>query len=116
MDIESRRRRGRDADIQWRRASHRRYYADASADQRVCAVDAPLLVVNAADDPIALTTVKRGVFDYDAVAANDNLVVAVTARGGHLGWVDAADPTGPPDWAQETVLDFLDAARREAPP
>ena len=72
--------------------------------------------MNAADDPIALTTVKRGVFDYDAVAANDNLVVAVTARGGHLGWVDAADPTGPPDWAQETVLDFLDAARREAPP
>ncbi|KAH8074420.1 poly(3-hydroxybutyrate) depolymerase [Aureococcus anophagefferens] len=82
------------------------YYADASADQRVAAVAKPLLVVNAADDPIALFTTKRGVFDFDALAANPNVVAAVTAHGGHLGWCDAAAPCGPPSWLQENALYF----------
>ena len=86
------------------------YYADASADQRVAAVAKPLLVVNAADDPIARFTTKRGVFDFDALAANPNVVAAVTAHGGHLGWCDAAAPCGPPSWLQENALNFLDVA------
>ena len=52
----------------------------------------PLLIMNAADDPIAQYNVKEGVFDAETLAANPNLVVAVTATGGHLGWCDAADP------------------------
>ncbi|KAH8054733.1 poly(3-hydroxybutyrate) depolymerase [Aureococcus anophagefferens] len=90
------------------------YYADASADQRVAAVAKPLLVVNAADDPIARFTTKRGVFDFDALAANPNVVAAVTAHGGHLGWCDAAAPCGPPSWLQENALDFLDVAALDA--
>ena len=34
----------------------------------------------------------------------------ITDTGGHLGWCDAADPTGPPAWVQDAALDFLDAA------
>ncbi|KAH8072236.1 poly(3-hydroxybutyrate) depolymerase [Aureococcus anophagefferens] len=71
------------------------YYADASADQRVAAVAKPLLVVNAADDPIARFTTKRGVFDFDALAANPNVVAAVTAHGGHLGWRTRSTSTSP---------------------
>lgn len=88
------------------------YYADASCDQRVARVERPLLVVNAADDPIARFTTKAGAFDAPTLAANPNVVVALTERGGHLGWCDAADPTGPPAWVQTTALDFLDAATR----
>ena len=65
------------------------YYADASADQRVKGIGVPLLIMNAADDPIAQYNVKAGVFDAETLAANPNLVVAVTATGGHLGWCDA---------------------------
>ena len=90
------------------------YYADASADQRVKGIGVPLLIMNAADDPIAQYNVKEGVFDAETLAANPNLVVAVTATGGHLGWCDAADPCGPPGWAQNVALDFLEAARETA--
>ena len=88
-----------------------RWSADASADQRVKDIGVPLLVLNAADDPIAQYNNKPGVFDAETLAANPNLVVAVTATGGHLGWCDAADPCGPPGWAQGVALDFLEAAR-----
>ena len=47
---------------------------------------------------------------FDALAANPNVVAAVTAHGGHLGWCDAAAPCGPPSWLQENALDFLDVA------
>lgn len=87
------------------------YYADASADQRVKNVAVPLLVLNAADDPIAQYNEKPGVFDAATLAANPNLVVGVTATGGHLGWCDADDACGPPAWAQTVALDFLTAAR-----
>ena len=90
------------------------YYADASADQRVKDIGVPLLVLNAADDPIAQYNVKEGVFDAETLAANPNLVVAVTATGGHLGWCDSDDPCGPPGWAQGVALDFLEAARETA--
>ena len=70
----------------------------------------PLLVVNAADDPIARFTTKRGVFDFDALAATTFGFAAVTAHGGHLGWCDAAAPCGPPSWLQENALNFLDVA------
>jgi len=86
------------------------YYEDASADQRVKDVAVPLLILNAADDPIAQYTHKPGVFDLETLSANPNLVIGVTAKGGHLGWCDATDPRGPPGWAQTVALDFLDVA------
>jgi predicted alpha/beta-fold hydrolase len=86
------------------------YYEDASADQRVKDVAVPLLILNAADDPIAQYTHKPGVFDLETLSANPNLVIGVTAKGGHLGWCDATDPRGAPGWAQTVALDFLDVA------
>ena len=86
------------------------YYADASADQRVKDVSRPLFILNAADDPIARFTTKPGIYDYDALSSNPNILAAITDTGGHLGWCDAADPTGPPAWVQDAALDFLDAA------
>ena len=86
------------------------YYADASCDQRLASVQRPLFVLNAADDPIARFSTKPGTLDLAAISANANVLAAVTDGGGHLGWCDAADPFGPPSWAQEASLDFLDAA------
>ena len=88
--------------------------ASRRADQRIKDIGVPLLVLNAADDPIAQYNVKAGVFDAETLAANPNLVVAVTAAGGHLGWCDSDDPCGPPGWAQNVALDFLEAARETA--
>mmetsp|Transcript_13735 Transcript_13735/g.43387 ORF Transcript_13735/g.43387 Transcript_13735/m.43387 type:complete len:427 (-) Transcript_13735:188-1468(-) len=90
------------------------YYAFSSSHQRLAAVDKPLLVVNAADDPIALW----GDFDrlVADVRANPNLVFAATDHGGHLGWCDKTDPTGQhPAWIQRCALDFLQAALPPSP-
>lgn len=81
------------------------YYQFSSAHQRLSQVQTPLLLVNAADDPIArLGDVNALVAD---VTANPNLIFALTTHGGHLGWVDPADPRGEPAWMQRTALDFL---------
>lgn len=84
------------------------YYAYSSSDQRISQVRTPLLVVNAADDPIALW----GNLDHvtDQVLSNPDVVFAATSVGGHLGWCDAADPRGQPGWIQRCALDFLQAA------
>lgn len=84
------------------------YYEFSSSHQRLDRVRTPLLLVNAADDPIALW----GDFDglITDVVANPNLVLAATAHGGHLGWCDADDPRGEPMWIQRCAVDFLLAA------
>lgn len=81
------------------------YYAYSSSHQRVKDVHTPLLVVNAADDPIALW----GDFDklVSDVRTNPNVVLAVTDHGGHLGWCDAANPRGSSAWIERCALDFL---------
>ncbi|KAJ8601033.1 hypothetical protein CTAYLR_007962 [Chrysophaeum taylorii] len=81
------------------------YYEFSSANQRLDKVAKPLLVVNAADDPIALW----GDLDYllTKVYANPNLVFAATDHGGHLGWCDAGNPAGAPSWIQACAIDFL---------
>lgn len=84
------------------------YYEFSSSHQRIDRVQTPLLLVNAADDPIALWG------DFDRLVAdvgkNPNLVFVATAHGGHLGWCDADDPRGEPKWIQRCAVDFLLAA------
>lgn len=58
------------------------YYAAAGSAARVPGVAVPLLVVQAADDPIA---VERAI-PHQALQENPNTILVVTPTGGHLGW------------------------------
>lgn len=86
------------------------YYAHASSGQRLSDVDVPLLVINAADDPIAfLGPPGSGTELPDAVSTNHNLILALTRQGGHLGWCDDKDAWGAPRWIESVTLKFLEA-------
>ncbi|EOD06252.1 hypothetical protein EMIHUDRAFT_222411 [Emiliania huxleyi CCMP1516] len=91
------------------------YYAAASSDQRLPLIDAPLLLLNAFDDPIVpglslLSAIERS-------RANPSCLFAVTSHGGHLGWADRDDsfPWGGSGWVERASLGFLEAALGIAP-
>ena len=84
------------------------YYAAASSDQRLGQIAAPLLLLNAFDDPIVPGwSLCRAL---DAARANPQVVVALTSHGGHLGWCDRGDPWGGPRWTERVCCGFLEAA------
>ena len=94
-------------------ASVDEYYAHASSDQRLAAVDVPLLVINAADDPIAYLGPAGGELRLpDALQTNDKLALVLTAHGGHLGWCDAHTPWAGSGWIENVTLEFLRQAVR----
>ena len=82
------------------------YYAHASADQRLAEIEEPLFVLNAYDDPIA----PGPYVPLDAGHANPNVLVALTAHGGHLGWCERDDPWGGCAWVERATCGFLEAA------
>ena len=82
------------------------YYSHASSDQRLKDVDVPLLLLSAIDDPIA----PGHCIPWHAARENQNLVMAVTKHGGHLGWCDKDDPFNGCKWVEEASLSFLGAA------
>jgi len=88
------------------------YYANASSDQRLHQVDVPLLLINAADDPIAYLGPAGGklLLPSDALASNGNLALVLTQEGGHLGWCDAEEPWKRSKWIEEVSLQFLEKA------
>ena len=58
------------------------YYQDASCATNLHSVTTPLLCINARDDPIAPS---EGI-PFNTFHENENLALAVTESGGHLGW------------------------------
>lgn len=79
------------------------YYRAATCFRRLTSVDKPLLLVQAADDPIC-----SGWVPTQEVRRNPNIALAYTAHGGHLGWQDEADFTEC-QWVERVVVDFLGA-------
>lgn len=89
------------------------YYKHASSDQRLHAVDVPLMMINAADDPIAYLGPAADLRLPAAIQSNDNLALVLTKEGGHLGWCDADKPWGSSTWIEKVTLDFLDKSLRK---
>ena len=76
-------------------------------------MDVPLLVINAADDPIAYLGPAGGELRLpDALQTNDKLALVLTAHGGHLGWCDAHTPWAGSSWIENVTLEFLRQAVR----
>ena len=89
------------------------YYAAASSDQRLRSIETPLLLLNAFDDPIVPGPSLLGALD--AARENENIVMAVTSHGGHLGWCERDDPWGGPAWTERVACGFLEAALEITP-
>ena len=83
------------------------YYYAASSDQRLGLIETPLLLLNAYDDPIVPGVSLRRALDN--ARANPNLLMAITADGGHLGWCEPSNPTGGPAWIERVSSGFLEA-------
>lgn len=82
------------------------YYKGSSSADRIGDVGIPLLCVQAADDPISISSsIPR-----EAIQANEHCTLVVTPYGGHLGWVTADSDSffGAP-WTDKAVLEWFSA-------
>lgn len=86
------------------------YYARCSAKRFVGPVDLPMLLVHARDDPLA----PGSSVPVETIRRRPNLALALTGRGGHLGFVArgrgrgrAGARTG---WLEETVSRYISRA------
>ncbi|KAL9246621.1 hypothetical protein vseg_020135 [Gypsophila vaccaria] len=80
------------------------YYLHSSSADSIKHVHTPLLCIQAANDPIAPA---RGI-PFKDIEENENCLLIVTPKGGHLGWVAGNEaPFGAP-WTDPFVMDFLE--------
>lgn len=83
------------------------YYAASSSRNVISDVKTPLLVVQARDDPIAVSSATP----RDAIAASEHVLLVETESGGHLGWTAGEEaPFGSP-WPDLGAIQFLNALR-----
>src|SRR5437764_88689 len=78
------------------------YYVRASSLRVIARIRVPTLIIHAPDDPI----IPSEPFLDPSIAANPNVLLVLTARGGHVGFV--ADSTEDEDryWAENRVVEF----------
>ncbi|KAK9716713.1 hypothetical protein RND81_06G252500 [Saponaria officinalis] len=80
------------------------YYMHSSSADSIKHVQTPLLCIQAANDPIAPA---RGI-PFKDIEENENCLLIVTPKGGHLGWVAGNEaPFGAP-WTDPFVINFLE--------
>jgi len=86
-------------------SSLQEYYDHDSCMHRLQDVRAPLLCLANWDDPLIDESIPRQVMDK-ARQLNPHMLVAVTQRGGHLGWYVGG---GRPAWGHQTAVQFFTA-------
>ncbi|CAE6422363.1 unnamed protein product [Rhizoctonia solani] len=83
------------------------YYEWARSDTHLGTVRVPLLAINAADDPIVRA------LPVEAALESKCVVLAVTPKGGHLGWFEGGAPwrrSRPPlRWIRKPVTEWIAA-------
>jgi predicted alpha/beta-fold hydrolase len=90
------------------------YYADASTAHRLQHIRVPYLALLSEDDPICVAeTIPRDAFARGA--SGTAVIAAIASEGGHVGFAQARDWTGP-SWDNDVVCEFVAAvlARRAA--
>lgn len=78
------------------------YYGRSSSAQFLPSVRVPTLIVHAEDDPF----VPGDAIPRDAIRANPRLTAAITAHGGHVGFIAGA-PWRPEFWAEAEAARFV---------
>ncbi|MQL79460.1 hypothetical protein Taro_011899 [Colocasia esculenta] len=77
------------------------YYRRSSSVHVVSNVSVPLLCVSALDDPVC----TKEAIPWDECRANKNILLATTAHGGHLAFLQGLTASG--SWWVEAVDEFL---------
>jgi len=83
------------------------YYADSHCCDVLRHVAVPCLMLNAVDDPVIHPSLLE--YPVEAAAANGALLVAITRRGGHLGWLEGPWYR-PQSWYERVLFEYLAAA------
>nr|MDQ3806506.1 hypothetical protein [Acidobacteriota bacterium] len=80
------------------------YYARASSLPVIRSIRVPALILHADDDPI----IPGRSFRDASIADNPDVLLVVTPRGGHVGFVaDAAREDADRRWAENRVVEFF---------
>ena len=78
------------------------YYRDISSFHRIPNIKVPFFIMNSFDDPI----IGEACIDFDIFKTNENVILATTKYGGHLGYFE--DVLGDEQWFIQPVFKFLD--------
>lgn len=81
------------------------YWARCSALRFLSGIQAPVLILNAADDPF----LSPGCYPYESAQQNPRLTLEVPQHGGHVGFVGGGRFPGE-YWSEWRVAEFLNAA------
>lgn len=76
------------------------YYQWASSDRSLRDIKVPFLALNSADDPVVISSPVDG-------GGNPNVVMALTRRGGHLGWFHKGQDCKMDRWTTKPVIEWL---------
>ena len=81
------------------------YYERCSAAQFAGSFSIPTLLVHARDDPIA----PIAAMPLETLRRLPHVSLALTERGGHLGFLDRRLGTGPGGWIERTIAGYVSA-------
>lgn len=79
------------------------YYQNSGSHLAIPNVRIPLLCIQAADDPIA---VSRSI-PREAIRNNPNCVLVVTPSGGHLGWIAGEGAPFSAPWTDLASMEWI---------
>ena len=85
------------------------YYARTSSRPVIKEIRVPTLVIHSADDPLIPTEPFRD----EAIAANPDVLLVLTRRGGHVGFLSDRAEGEDRHWAENRLVDFFDFLRRK---
>jgi len=88
------------------------YYYVSSCFHNLHKVKIPLLVIHAADDPVA----PISVVPVERLKSNPNIVTAITQHGGHSGWLEGMNPFNRPAWIDRVACEWIDTMIMHGPP
>ncbi len=85
----------------------REYYIEHSSLPLLDKISIPTLLLNALDDPIVHSRLVE--LAKESVKKNENLILAHTKYGGHMGWVQARGALRPHEmlWMDKVAIEYV---------
>eukprot|EP00668_Euglena_longa_P041311 GGOE01054371.1.p1 GENE.GGOE01054371.1~~GGOE01054371.1.p1 ORF type:complete len:384 (-),score=71.85 GGOE01054371.1:359-1510(-) len=81
------------------------FYAAQSCIHNLDGIARPMLFLHAEDDPIS----SPALIPFSRLYNNPHCIVAITNRGGHLGWAQGWFPFHCSTWAEDVTADYFNA-------
>ncbi len=81
------------------------YYAQSSSIEYLQRITTPALCISAEDDPF----LPRAVLERAQAVASPAVKFVITKRGGHVGFISGRTPWSSVYWAEELVVEWLEA-------